>query len=521
MGLHPVILAGGSGTRLWPLSREQYPKQFLQITSRRSMLQETIARTHGIKDVASPVVICNEEHRFLVAEHLRQLGISPSPIILESVSRNTAPALTLGALHLEQGCQHCDSNDPVMVVMPADHNIEDIPAFQNSLQLAECLASNGCIVTFGISPTTPKTAYGYLEKGQTYNSMLVCRKNDRDDALRGINAFQLTSFIEKPEEKLAKEMIKTGRYLWNSGIFVMKASIWLRELAENRPEISEICRAAYSNGSNDGDFFRPNRQIFDDCPSDSIDYAVMENTPLDSFNQDKMKNVERIVIPIDIGWSDVGSWNEYWDKGIKSSGGNVLKGDIYVEDTKDSLLISQERMIAAVGLENIVVVETADAILVADKGRLQGLKDLVGRLKQDRREEQINHRKVHRPWGSYETVVIGERFQVKRLEVKPGGGLSLQLHHHRAEHWVVVKGTAKVTRGEEEFLLTEHESTYVPVGTKHRLENPGTIPLEIIEVQSGSYLGEDDIVRLEDYYSREVPRVMLDPFFNETIFNRE
>ncbi len=518
MPLHPVILAGGSGTRLWPLSREQYPKQFLQITSNYSMLQETIARTDGINEVATPLVVCNEEHRFLVAEHLRQLGISSSSIILESAARNTAPALTLAALHLIQDCQHCDSNDPIMVVMPADHNIVDIPTFQKTLQFAECLAYNDCIVTLGINPTSPKTAYGYLEKGQLYDSMLDCKKNARYDSLRGINAFQLKSFIEKPEEQRAEDMLETRRYLWNSGIFVMKASVWLRELTENRPKISEVCRAAYSDGNRDGNFFRPNRQIFEDCPSDSIDYAVMENTPSVIVNHDKLKTPHRIVIPIDIGWSDVGSWSEYWEKSVRNTDGNVSKGDVYIEDTKDSLLISQGRMLAAVGLENVIIIETADAILVANKDRVQGLRDLVGRLKREGREEQRNHRKVHRPWGFYETVVIGERFQVKRLEVKPGCGLSLQLHHHRAEHWVIVKGTAKVTRGDEEFLLTEHESTYVPVGTKHRLENPGTIPLEIIEVQSGSYLGEDDIVRLEDYYSRELPEVTLDSVFDGTIF---
>ena len=509
MGLHPLILAGGSGTRLWPLSRELYPKQFLALAGEHSMLQETISRLDNMEEVSPPIIVCNEEHRFLAAEHVRQLGKTPLSIVLEPVGRNTAPALTLAALALANGCQHCDSDDPVMLVMPADHTIQDIHAFQAGVRKGAALADRGYIVTFGIVPTAPKTGYGYIKKGQALdfsgsNRVLAGENNAKEDLADGVS-FRLEAFVEKPDETTAGKMLQTGDYLWNSGIFMMKVSVWLQELEHYRPDIAEVCRDAYSQGQLDGDFYRPDNAIFTSCPSDSIDYAVMEKVTGGPETDGSPPSPECAVVPLDVGWSDVGSWSELWERGEQDGKGNVIKGDVFTDSMKNSLLVSQHRLLAAVGLENIVVVETSDAVLVADKGRVQDVKNLVAQLKKEGRSEQENHRKVHRPWGSYETVDMGPRFQVKRLMVKPGAALSLQLHNHRAEHWVVVSGTAKVTRGVQEFLLTEDESAYVPVGTTHRLENPGTIPVEIIEVQSGSYLGEDDIVRLEDRYNRHMP----------------
>ncbi|MCH8826477.1 MAG: mannose-1-phosphate guanylyltransferase/mannose-6-phosphate isomerase, partial [Chloroflexi bacterium] len=456
----------------------------LPLIGERSLLQETIGRLEGLPDVAAPIVVCNEEHRFLVAEHMRQIGIRPNAIALEPEGRNTAPALTLAALILTSGSSSGATADDgnVMLVMPADHVIKDVPGFQKALQTGAKLAAKGNLVTFGIVPTSPETGYGYIHKGSANDS-----------------AFRVAEFVEKPDLAAAERMLATEEYLWNSGLFMMQPSVWLRELERYRPDIARACEAAHAASNLDGDFYRPDADLFAACPSESIDYAVMERAgsaaTADAFSC--------LVVPLDVGWSDLGAWSTLWEEGSKDASGNLIQGDVYAHPSmKDSLLISQHRLLAAVGLKDVIVVETADAVLVAHKNSVQDVKDLVAHLKAEHRPEQRNHRKVHRPWGTYETVDVGGRFQVKRLSVNPGAALSLQMHHHRAEHWVVVTGTVKVTRGDEEFLLTENQSTYVPVGVKHRLENPGTITTEIIEVQTGSYLEEDDIVRFQDRYNR-------------------
>lgn len=484
MALYPVILAGGSGTRLWPLSRELYPKQFLTLLGSQSLLQQTVSRLDGM-NAAPPLIVCNEEHRFLVAEHIMQMGKSPSSIILEPQGRNTAPALTLAALALKDS-----SADPVMLVMPSDHIINDASAFQGIVQQGEALAQSGHIVTFGIVPVSPETGYGYIKKGAVLNP----------GAGNGsATSFELASFVEKPDRGTAEQMLKTDEYLWNSGIFMMKASVWLQELERHRSDIAGICQEAHAQGHRDGDFFRPDPRLFASCPSESIDYAVMEPASGDGSSTG---SASCVVLPLDSGWSDLGAWSTLWEQGKQDDQGNVIQGDVHASYMKDSLLLSRHRLLAAVGLEDVIVVETADAVLVAHKEHVQDVKALVSQLKAEHRPEQLNHRNVHRPWGFYETVDLGPRFQVKRLTINPGAALSLQMHHHRAEHWVVVRGTATVTIGDEVSLLTENQSTYVPVGAVHRLENSGSIPLEIIEVQTGSYLGEDDIVRLEDRYNR-------------------
>jgi mannose-1-phosphate guanylyltransferase/mannose-6-phosphate isomerase len=464
MQLHPVVLSGGSGTRLWPLSREHYPKQLLGFVGNQTLLQQTIQRLDGLDGVAAPLVVCNEEHRFLVAEQLRGLNRQAARIVLEPVGRNTAPALTLAALGLTD-----KNTDALMIVMPADHVIRDVAAFHQAVREAMRLAEAGSLVTFGIKPSVPETGYGYIRKGAGH---------------------KVAEFVEKPDTVTAQRYLDSGEYLWNSGMFVMRASVWLEEIERSRPDILSACRDAMTNGANDADFFRVNKEAFTACPSDSIDYAVMEKTD------------RAAVVPLDAGWSDIGAWSALWQVSPQDAAGNVLQGDVYALDTSNALLISQSRLLAAVGLKDTIVVETPDAVLVAHKDHAQKVKDVVAYLKKQSRNEHLDHRRVYRPWGTYEGVDSGERFQVKRLVVKPGASLSLQMHHHRAEHWVVVRGTARVTRGEEVFLLSENQSTYIPIGEKHRLENPGTIPLEIIEVQSGSYLGEDDIVRFQDVYNR-------------------
>ena len=462
--LIPVILSGGSGTRLWPLSREHYPKQLLALTGTHTLLQETAHRVDGIEDVLSPIVVCNEEHRFLVAEQLREVSVAPSTIILEPVGRNTAPALALAAMSLlEKGI------DPVMLVMPADHVITDISEFQSVVDNGAKLAAAGRLVTFGIVPDAPATGYGYIKKGP---------------------GSDVEAFIEKPDATTARSYVESGDYLWNSGLFMLKASVWMEELHRFRSDIAIAIEKAFKKGKQDQDFFRAEQELFKQCPSDSIDYAVMEKTDRAS------------VLPLTAGWSDIGAWSSLWEVSEQDDSGNVLEGDAIAHNTKDTMVIAQHRVVATVGVENMIVVETPDAVLVCHKEQAQDVKQIVEQLKDDNRTEHQIHRKVYRPWGNYEGVDSGERFQVKRLTVKPGATLSLQSHKHRAEHWVVVKGTAKVTRGEEIFELSENQSTFIPKGMKHRLENPGTIPLEIIEVQSGAYLGEDDIVRYEDIYDR-------------------
>lgn len=507
MALHPVILAGGSGTRLWPLSREYYPKQFLPLMGERSLIQETVCRLEGIPEVAAPVVVCNEEHRFLVAEHLRQVGLPPSSIVLEPEGRNTAPALSLAAMALLEEYQYSDNPDPIMLVMPADHVIRDVTAFQTAVEQGVAFAEQGNLVTFGIVPNAPKTGFGYIKKGERVQQPAMAGAAGMGLASNGGMMTEpafVDTFVEKPDESTAEKMLATGEYLWNAGIFMMRATVWMDQLQKFRPDIAASCMESFKDGKGDGDFFRPELDSFRACPSDSIDYAVMENvgTSATASNGNDEFEARCVVVPLDAGWSDLGAWSSMWEEADKDDSGNMIEGDVHAYSMKDSLLIGQHRLVAAVGLENVIVVETADAVLVANKDQVEDVKGLVSQLKSAHRVEQEQHRLVHRPWGTYEVIDGGDRFQVKRLTVNPGGSLSLQMHHHRAEHWVVVSGTAKVTKGEETFLLTEDQSSYVPVGVKHRLENPGAIPLEIIEVQSGSYTGEDDIVRFEDRYNR-------------------
>jgi mannose-1-phosphate guanylyltransferase/mannose-6-phosphate isomerase len=470
MKLIPVILTGGAGSRLWPLSREHYPKPLLPLTSERSLLQDTATRLDGLPETGDAVYVCNEEHRFLVAEQVAALGKTPETIILEPEGRNTAPALTLAALYLS-----CRVPDSLMVVMPADHVITDREGFLESVRRGRGPAASGSLVTFGVVPDTPETGYGYIRRGPE---------------LAGGQAFGVTRFVEKPDLETATRYMDEGGYYWNSGIFLMGAKRWLEEIGRFRPDILEACNSAMERGSQDSDFYRVFRKAFLDCPGDSIDYAVMEKTD------------NAAVVPFSAGWSDVGAWSALWNVCPRDADGNVIQGDVIAEDTHNALLFAQYRCLATVGLDDVIVVETADAVLVVSKDRAQDVKNIVNVLKSRKRVECRVHRRVYRPWGSYEGIDSGSRFQVKRLTVKPGAALSLQMHHHRAEHWVVVRGTARVTCGENIFNLHENESTYIPIGEKHRLENPGSIPLEIIEIQSGSYLGEDDIVRFEDAYDR-------------------
>ena len=487
MNLHPVIFAGGSGTRLWPLSREFYPKPFLSITGPHTMLQETILRLDGIEGMFQPIVVCNEEHRFLVAEQARQIDRMPESIILEPMGRNTAPALTLAALALQSQAQ--GDEDPLILGFHADHAIGDVSAFRSAVETAAKLAAIDCIATLGAPPDSPHTGYGYIRMGEELPA-------DRD--VSNCSAYELAEFVEKPDKTTAKRMLETGKYLWNSGMFFMRASVWLEELERFRPDIVQACRKAYDKGAEDGIFYRPDPKIFSECPADTIDYAVMER--ITALDYDGRRRA--VVVPLDAGWSDLGSWAAIMDISEKDSNGNVINGDVYVHEMRNSMIHGEHRLVSVVGLEDVIVIETADAVLVADKNRVEDVKTLVDVLKRDSRYEQENHRRVHRPWGWYETVDFGQRFQVKQLTVNPGAALSLQMHHHRAEHWVVVSGTAKVTKAGEQFLLHENQAAYIQIGEQHRLENPGTIPLKIIEVQTGSYLGEDDIVRFEDRYNR-------------------
>ncbi len=477
--LVPVILSGGSGTRLWPLSRELHPKQLIAVSGAGpTMLQDTLARLEGIPGLGRPVVVCNEAHRFLVAEQLRQRNVVPSNILLEPFGRNTAPAIGLAAHAAlgESGTDQAESGvDPLLLVLPADHVIQDVAAFQAAVMAAMPAAQAGKLVTFGIVARAPDTAYGYIRRGAPTDS----------------GAFEIADFVEKPDTAKATAFVAAGDYYWNSGMFLFRARRFLAELAQFAPTIARSVAAVSVTATHDMDFTRFDAKVFEDCPSDSIDYAVMEKTH------------DAVVIPLDAGWSDVGSWSSLHDAIERDALGNAMRGDVVAEDTHNCLLFSQSRLVATVGLENHVVVETKDAVLVAPRDRAQDVKKLVARLKADGRFEHSLHREVFRPWGSYDSIENGERYQVKRLTVKPGASISLQLHHHRAEHWIVVSGTARITRNDEVFLLEENQSTFIPVGATHRIENPGKIPVHIIEVQSGSYLGEDDIVRFEDRYGRE------------------
>lgn len=480
MLIQPVVLSGGSGTRLWPLSREKYPKQLLTLMGGDSLLQGTLRRLEGLIGIQSapPVVVCNEEYRFVVAEQLRLIG-QQGRIVLEPEGRNTAPALTLAAMAAQS-----DGTDPVLLVMPADHVVAQPILFQEGVCHAARLALEGAIVTFGITPDRPETGYGYIQAGATADEW---------------GARTIARFVEKPDLITAESYLQAGDYLWNSGLFVLRASVWLKALALCRPDILSACEAAWQKGVSDPPFVRVAADAFAACPSDSIDYAVMERLA-------GVRAVDGlppgIVVPLSAGWSDVGAWDALWQILPKDGDGNVAQGRTLMQASRDTLALSSGRLVACVGVQGLVVVETPDAVLVADQRHTQDVKKIVDRLKRDGQTEGILHRKVFRPWGWYDGVDAGERFQVKRIMVKPEGKLSLQMHHHRAEHWIVVRGTARVTKGDEVFLLTENQSTYIPLGVKHRLENPGQIDLEMIEVQSGSYLGEDDIVRFDDVYGR-------------------
>lgn len=465
--LAPLILSGGSGTRLWPLSREHYPKQFLPLTGERSLFQETLERLDGL-DAAAPLVVCNQAHRFMVAQQLQETNRAASAILLEPVGRNTAPAVAVGALHVLER-----DPDAILLVMPADHVIADVAGFAAAVREGEQAAKQGSLVTFGIVPTRPETGYGYIKS---------------DGAPAAVQIVE--GFVEKPDRETAERYLASNDYYWNSGIFMFRADRYLAELETFEPEVVAACRAAWANAQTDLDFVRLDETGFAESPDISIDYAVMERTR------------EAVVVPMDVGWSDLGSWAALQEVATARTDGNVTVGDVLVEDSENCYLRAESRLLAAVGLRDHVVVETADAVLVADRARVQDVKAIVGQLERAGRTERAFHRRVYRPWGSYEGVAAAERFQVKRIVVNPGQQLSLQMHHHRAEHWVVVRGTAKVECGERTFLLSEDQSTYIPLGTRHRLSNPGVIPLELIEVQTGAYLGEDDIVRYEDNYGR-------------------
>lgn len=462
--LIPVIMAGGSGSRLWPLSRSLFPKQFISLTSDLTMLQETMKRLDGIEH-ASPMLICNDEHRFLVAEQLRQQQIMTNSIILEPAGRNTAPAIALAALQAT-----AQGDDPLLLVLAADHVIQDTNAFIDSVQKAITPASQGDLVTFGIVPSKPETGYGYIKQGEQSG-----------------NGFIVEQFVEKPDLETAKSYFESGEYYWNSGMFLFKASRYLEELNAFRPDILEACEQAMKGARNDLDFVRLDESAFLACPDESVDFAVMEQTK------------RALVVPMDAGWSDVGSFSALWEVSAKDEHENVTTGDVMTENTSDSYIYSQNKLVSTVGVNNLVVIETKDAILVADKDKVQDVKSIVNRLKKLKRSEANQHREVYRPWGSHDEIAQGNRYHVKHLRVKPGEKTALQLHHHRAEHWVVVEGTAKVTNGDNTYLLGENESTYIPLGAPHRIENPGKVDLHLIEVRSGSYLEEDDIVRLEEY----------------------
>ena len=465
MKLQPVLLSGGSGTRLWPLSREAYPKQFLALAGEHTMLQETWRRVAPLASSA-PIVVANEEHRFLAAEQLRLVGVDRADIVLEPVGRNTAPAIAAAALQAMAG-----GEDPLLLVLPSDHVVRDAEGFRAAVRTAMGAAENGALVTFGIVPAAPETGFGYIQ------------------AAEGEGVREVLRFVEKPDAATAQAYLESGGYFWNSGMFLFRASRYLAELERLRPDMLAAVRQAFSAAARDGDFIRLDREAFAACPSDSIDYAVMEHT------------AGARVLPVDIGWNDVGSWSALWEVSEQDGDGNAHHGDVIAVDSRNSYAYAR-RLVALVGVDDLVVVETDDAVLVARKDRVQQVKEVVARLKSDQRSHAVLHREVHRPWGSYDSIDQDDGFQVKRIKVKPGARLSLQSHKHRAEHWIVVRGTARVTRDNDVFELHANQSTYIPLGAKHRLENPGTEMLELIEVQSGGYLGEDDIVRYEDVYGR-------------------
>ncbi len=471
--LLPVIMAGGYGSRLWPLSRQLRPKQFLKLNGDLTMLQATIQRLQGV-EFEPPYIICNEEHRFLVAEQLRQMDLEGSTILLEPEGRNTAPAIALAALQATMA-----GDDPVLLVLAADHLIKNISAFHASIEQAMLLAEAGKLVTFGILPTHPETGYGYILRGEALRS-----------PKRELPGFAVTRFVEKPDLETAKAYLQSGDYFWNSGMFMFRASRYLEELGLLQPEILQACRLAMEQAKRDMDFIRVDRETFIACPDQSVDYAVMEKTD------------NAAMVSLDADWSDIGSWSALWEVSEKDAQHNAIKGDVLAVSTENTLIRAEHRLVATVGVTDLIIVETKDAVLVAHKDKVQSVKEVVDMIKTQGRKEYFNHREVYRPWGFYDAVDGGERYQVKRITVKPGAKLSVQMHHHRAEHWVVVSGTAKVLNGDKTYLVAENESTFIPIGQIHSLENPGKVPLELIEVQSGGYLGEDDIVRFDDKYGR-------------------
>lgn len=468
--LLPVIMAGGTGSRLWPMSRELHPKQFLRLHSLHSMLQETLKRLDGV-EVSEPVVICNEDHRFMVAEQLRQIDMLSHNIILEPIGRNTAPAIALAALNaIAQG------HDPIMLVLAADHIIKDVATFHNAIEAAIPYAAGQSLVTFGIVPSGPETGYGYIQRGESTGE--------------NAEASSVKRFVEKPDLATAQSYVDSGEYFWNSGMFMFRAKRYLEELERFRPDILDACRLSLADTECDKNFINVNYDAFSSCPDESVDYAVMEKTH------------DAIMIPLDAGWSDVGSWSALWEVSQKDEAGNALTGDTFLHNTRDCYINTDEKLVAAVGVDNLVIVNTKDAVLVVDKSKVQDVKKVVEHLKKHKRSEYRRHREVYRPWGICDLLVDEKRFNVNRITVNPGEAFSLQMHHHRTEHWVVLAGTARVTTGDKTFLLTENQSTFIPIGVIHRLENPGNIPLELIEVQAGSYLGDDDIIRIKDHYGR-------------------
>ena len=490
INVQPVIMAGGSGTRLWPLSRAQHPKQFLVLHGDQSLFQQATQRLCGLAAadiaVAPPQVVGNEEHRFLVLDQLRELGLPPATLLLEPVGRNTAPAMTIAALQAIE-----DGSDPVLVVSPADQTVTDEAAFIAAVQDAVRTAAGGAIVILGVAPDRPETGFGYIRCGQP--------------AETDGKAVRVAEFVEKPDAATAERYLRAGNYYWNSGMFVVRASVWLAALDRFRPDIAQASRAAWATKTVDASFVRPGKAQFATIPSESVDHAVMEKCPIDPNARpatDAGPLFDIRMVPLEAGWSDLGAWDAVWQVRAKDDAGNASVGDTLVRDSRNTLVHATSRLVGVVGVNDVIIVETPDAVMVVDRSRSQEVKQIVGQLQSAGRSEHTLHRQVHRPWGWYDSIDAGPRFQVKRIMVKPGASLSLQKHHHRAEHWIVVRGTAEVTNGDQVMLLTENQSTYIPLGTIHRLANPGKVPLEIIEVQWGSYLGEDDIVRYEDTYGR-------------------
>lgn len=469
----PVILSGGAGSRLWPLSRSLFPKQFLSLIDNNTMIQDTVLRLSGIGENVEPVIVCNESHRFIVAEQLQQINVLKRSIILEPIGRNTAPAIAAAAYNAIK--ENKSGEDPVLLILAADHSIKDTETFCTKIKLAEKIAEQGKLVTFGITPKSPETGYGYIKAGNKLDS----------------GSYNLEKFVEKPDLETAKKYLESGDFYWNSGMFMFKASVYLEELSKWEPRMAELAKKAVDSATRDYDFIRLDKESFSSCPSNSIDYAVMENTE------------KGVLVPLDAGWNDVGSWSSIWEINPKDGNGNVLIGDVVTESTKNSYIRAEERrMVACVGVQDLVIVDTKDVVMVASKDKVQDVKTIVNKLQKENRKEVSENRVGYRPWGTYDSIDRDKRYQVKHITVKPGGKLSVQMHHHRAEHWIIVSGTAKVLKGETEHLLTENQSIYIPIGTVHALENPGKIPLELIEVQSGSYLNEDDIIRFEDKYGR-------------------